>query len=442
MGTILTPSYWAVPTLPDIISEWAGIIPLVAHLADRRYAHQSVGQAALLGRLFLGLFPKLGVYSELAKLLRTGLAFLDDASSKGASSMVVWDVLWGGSFPCANGAASSAIVEYALSRQKMPPEKMPDRVEDPPSRKSSYTKTDEKAEAGSPSKSSDNMAFRRFQTLHELRFNRKPIVTSWATRLDNALCSRAGESATFLAILVLSIILAILGLYGSAALIASNAVTQLACAFHKIMRPYGYLDSNEGPQECCMLVANHSNVRTWYLFTGDRGVVDTLLNKTMIDLPDTRYGKFLAHMLSVAHTTQLLGMTYVAGQKGWDGVCLVILLFASRLARYPYRNERLAQMWLEREGIEVNARSYQFTGRMMMLGAIQKLSGSRVTEWMDSIVTAHPRREAWLAYLLHGRLPDSDEWSAHDLNSITLSARLAEAAAEAIRRRWSTSAGA
>lgn len=66
MGTISAAGYWAVPHLPNIVSEWAGIVPLVAHLASRRYAHHSVGELALLGRLSLGLFPKLGVHLELA----------------------------------------------------------------------------------------------------------------------------------------------------------------------------------------------------------------------------------------------------------------------------------------------------------------------------------------------------------------------------------------
>jgi hypothetical protein len=148
--------------------------------------------------------------------------------------------------------------------------------------------------------------------------------------------------------------------------------------------------------------------------------------------PD-RYGRLLAAVFEVAHLVQLLGMTFVAAQKGWDGVVLIVLLLASRVFRWRYSSDRLARLWLDKEGVTVSARSYNFTGRTMMLGAVLKLSGSRITSWMDSIVTPHARREAWLSYLLEGHVPRSDQWSEHDLTSIQLSAELADAAAEVIK---------
>lgn len=353
---------------------------------------------------------------------------------------MVWDVLWGGSFFSANGAASAAVREYAMTQQHLTPQSMPEMLGSISSGSSSESESN--VSSGKDVAASQNQApvFRRHQILHELRFDRTSRKTSWATKLDTALCSMIGECVALAALVAVGIVLALLGLYGSAVLIISNGITQMVCSCNKITRPSSYLQSNEESQEYCMLVATHQNVNTWYMFTGDRGVVDSLLNKTMVDLPAGRFSTSTAHLLTAAHAIQLLGMTFVAAQKGWDGVCLVILLFASRCFRLRYGNAHLTKMWLEREGISVEARLYRFTGRTMMLGAVQRLSGSKTTGWTDTIITAHPRREAWLAYLMEGKMPDPNQWGQHDLQSIVLSAQLAGAAAEVIRTGRATRA--
>jgi hypothetical protein len=58
-----------------------------------------------------------------------------------------------------------------------------------------------------------------------------------------------------------------------------------------------------------MLVAEHENASTWHLFMGDRGVVDSLLNKPLLIIPRQ---KLTAAWLKGAHFFQLLTMTFVA----------------------------------------------------------------------------------------------------------------------------------
>jgi len=92
-------------------------------------------------------------------------------------------------------------------------------------------------------------------------------------------------------------------------------------------------------------------------------------------------------------------MTSTTAQKAWDGVMLVFLMLPDFLWRMQYQDRFLAGRWLEEEGVEVVAKKFEFTGRTMMLGAIQSFSGSQKTEWVDGIVTPHPRRDAWLERL-------------------------------------------
>jgi hypothetical protein len=49
--------------------------------------------------------------------------------------------------------------------------------------------------------------------------------------------------------------------------------------------------------------------------------------------------------------------------------------------------------------VRIEAKTFQFGGRTQMLNAIQVLSGSKVTSWMDDIIVPHPRRDAVLKHL-------------------------------------------
>ncbi|GME48831.1 uncharacterized protein LTHEOB_8542 [Neofusicoccum parvum] len=112
LGTLNKPPLLPLPALPNIVSEWASLIPLVCHLSGSRDDYHTAGDVALLGRVSLGLFPKLGALAGVARLLERTPAFLDQASTRGGSGAVVWDVRWGSAFPAANGAAADVVARY------------------------------------------------------------------------------------------------------------------------------------------------------------------------------------------------------------------------------------------------------------------------------------------------------------------------------------------
>lgn len=127
-GTITYNPFFSLPIPPSIVAEWTALIPLVAHLASYRHDHQLAGEAALSGRLNVSLFPRLGVLDGIARLLAGEPDFLDRVSTLGEVSRHVWDVNWGSSFPCANGAASSIITAYALGCAGSTTIRMPEHV--------------------------------------------------------------------------------------------------------------------------------------------------------------------------------------------------------------------------------------------------------------------------------------------------------------------------
>lgn len=128
LGAIAYNAFLSLPIPPNIVAEWTSLIPLVAHLASYRHDHQLAGEAALSGRLNVSLFPRLGVLNGIARLLARGPDFLDRVSTLSEVSNHVWDVNWGSAFPCANGAASSIITAYALSRADQKSVRMPEHV--------------------------------------------------------------------------------------------------------------------------------------------------------------------------------------------------------------------------------------------------------------------------------------------------------------------------
>lgn len=76
-------------------------------------------------------------------------------------------------------------------------------------------------------------------------------------------------------------------------------------------------------------------------------------------------------------------MTHVAAQKSWDGVFLVLLLCFNWLICRGFCEAGLARRWLDKEEIEVDVKSFKFTGRMALLGAIQIFSETKATSQMD-----------------------------------------------------------
>jgi hypothetical protein len=78
VGSLNVHPFWALPRLPNILAEWAAIIPLACHLASFRTDYHTAGQIALVGRLSMSLFPKLGVLASLSRLCKDGPEYLDE----------------------------------------------------------------------------------------------------------------------------------------------------------------------------------------------------------------------------------------------------------------------------------------------------------------------------------------------------------------------------
>ena len=465
LGSLNITPFLSTPSLPNIIAEWAAVVPLVSHLASYRRDYHLVGELALQGRLSIGLFSKLGVLSGLSRLLKNGPAFLDQASTRGSSSQTVWDIKWGSIFPCANGAASSMIAHYALGKSPTAAIRMPEVIPQPRVNESPTSENDQSTPGSTRSEDTGDqpiseeteksapspdpilskptvhvpMHFRRYQTLHVLQFSRSNPKMSLLRRLDLLTISPYYDAAVVVFLIGLAAVLCLLGVYGTSAIAVCSAVTTLSCRHAQIQRPPGYLENNEAQNDGCMLVATHQNVSTWYLYTGDRGIIDTILNKSMITIPATTTMQALAVILKATHVVQLLAMTFVAGQKGWDGVALVILVGIDWTLRQRYSSRQMTKNWLASEGISLEAKTFEFTGRTMLLGAVVNFSGTTRTDWVDNIIPPHPRRDAWLDRLAH-REPNksspsqSMSWTPLDLGWIDLSYHLSIGAAEIMRK--------
>ena len=129
--------------------------------------------------------------------------------------------------------------------------------------------------------------------------------------------------------------------------------------------------SNES-HDACMPVATHQNSSSWYLFVGDRGIVDSLLNKTMVIIPRQLA---VAAWMETAHVIQLLAMTFVASEKGWDGIALLILLIVSTVLELQFRRQSLTRLFCNSNGVTVKQGSFEFSSRTPMLDAIHRFSG-------------------------------------------------------------------
>jgi hypothetical protein len=210
--------------------------------------------------------------------------------------------------------------------------------------------------------------------------------------------------------------------------VLSGGVSKIVCKFLPVQRPPGYLQNNES-HDACMLTAIHENASTWYLYRGDRSVVDWVLNKTMIGIPRSRSTQILYYYFRLAHYHQLLAMTYVAAQKGWDGVCLLCLMMIVWTGTLLFNTKRPAAEWMQREKVGLEVRSFEFTGRTPMIGAVQMISDGRIllktqgnahrnTTWMDTIMAPCARRERWTDRLLC--IATNQEVSSSDLGGLDI----------------------
>ncbi|KAK8085147.1 hypothetical protein PG997_006418 [Apiospora hydei] len=350
-STRLTSLLFPLPPVPVIVSEWASLLPLVFHLTDSYSAHHIVGDVSLRGKLRLGILPRLGILRNLARLLECPFEFLDLATT-GAVSQTVYDVNWGSVFPAANGAACYRLISFLAARAG-PMKHLPDFVKPSPCPTSQSTSTSKSSlepdvvplswqRCEAPKNQSQ--PFRRYQVLTITHFRRTSGQQSDA-RFRHSSVLATWRSVTYAASLVaLAFCLIAMGGYGSAATLLLSVVTSALAHFTrvKVVRPPGYMSSNEGTNGC-MLLAAHQN---------SNGVIDTLLNKPMISFEHNT--QVLAKWLYVAHIAQVLCMTYVASQKGFDGIFLLSIMLVERSLAWYSGGERLVKKWLRANGTEVH----------------------------------------------------------------------------------------
>ncbi|KAI4264787.1 MAG: hypothetical protein L6R42_000119 [Xanthoria sp. 1 TBL-2021] len=410
LGALGIKAYLAVPAIPSIITEWSALIPLVAHLAHYGENNRMVGELALDGHLSVGLFPKLGYLDGLRKLLQDGPDFLDKANAE--ASYKVWDVNWGSVFTRANGSAISILTEYAL-RKHRPPIQMPEnfRLHSESAREniSSAHPAPFPELAATPS-------FRRHQNLHVISMSRKNHASSIRGAILLLILSRTGKTLYYLVLLGLAVVFCLLGAFGTAAVVLTGLMSKLVCRTLHVERPSGYLMNNE-KHDACMLSAVHENAQTWYLYVGDRGVIDWMLNKTMLQIPSAN--RLQMGYFRLAHVLQLSAMTFVAAQKSIDGVCLLVLLALTYSFQYLFGGYPKARKWLQAEQVSIHGQTFRFSGRTPMIGAVHALSQARNSEWMETLVTPCPRIRAWL----NGLNPSLKPMNPQDLGALSSSDR-------------------
>ena len=396
-----------------------------------------VGQLALTGHLTVGLFPKLGYLDSIWRLLQGGPDFLDRANAKSDSSYKVWDVNWGSVFTRANGSAASMITDYALRKHKVAIS-MPEEVVTESHQPSATPSVGANSGSNPENRGSHKAPFRRYQELHIICISRKSRPKTLKAALLHLIFSRFGRIIYHLALVGLVIILSLIGAFGSSVIIANGLLSKMVCRLLRAERPSGYLENNEN-HGACMLSAVHENATTWHLYMGDRGVIDWLLNKTMLSTPPAN--RFLMVYFRFAHISQLLAMTFVAAQKGADGISLVVLLLINYCFQYSYGGHTKARTWLDAENISVDAHTFRFSGRTPMIGAIHLISEARAAVWMDTLIVPCPRVKVWLKHLsgntgkVHRKDSTVENLSSSDRSWVTLNSQLTIKAAKLIRQK-------
>jgi len=437
-GTLGLKAYLPISSIPAIVTEWSALVPLVSHLANYGDDPRMVGELALEGHLTVGLFPRLGYLDGLRRLLQGGPDFFDKANANSSSSYKVWDVNWGSVFTRANGSAISIITKYALRKGRQATQ-MPEMVLADSKNLHGMAPTASAAPALQP-KVATKATFRRHQELHIVRMSRTNHSRSIRGTLLLLILSRTGKVIYHFILIGLIVLLGFLGGFGSAAIILNGLISKLMCRMLRVERPSGYLESNEN-HDACMLSAVHENAQTWYLYMGDRGVIDWMLNKTMLATPSA--SRLQIAYFRLAHVLQLLAMTFVAAQKGVDGVSLVLLLVANYGFQYLFGGHTMARQWLAAERVSVDAHTFQFSGRTPMIGAIHSLSQARDAAWMETLIAPCPRISVWLDSLkcpaaMRGRLDCKVQGlSSSDRSWVLLNTQLTLEAERLIRRKLS-----
>lgn len=405
-GTLLLNFWTILPDIPGIVDEWACLVPLTIYLSNMRTDYDLAGEVSLRAKLSVSLIPKLWELGSIAKLLRERETFLDTASSMG-DPLKVYDVQWGSVFPCYNSAAAASVAANATNFATAIPEITqedlskwildheaalveqfaPDSSGEPHS--AAVLRSDVYCGDGVKDLVQRKRAFGRTQQLNVIFVapHGRPPRT-----LRHVWIHRCLIVAQLLVAMGAGVVLLSLGCIGTGLLLLIGGISHLCSQHVQIKRSALYLVNRE-VHPGCMLVATHENATTWTLYLGDRGMIDSLLNKPMVEIYKTN--SFVLNWFRFAEILQVLAMTYVAGQKGWDSMCLLIVILLWSLTRLNSRNKH-ASAWLKEEGLTTTSFRCEFPGRSELLGAVQLLSTQKRTYWMDGILAPVRRRDVWL----------------------------------------------
>jgi hypothetical protein len=386
--------------LPLVLEEWAALIPLMIYLESSfHHDYQCAGESALTCKLSVGIFPKLWAIGSVTKLLRDRENFLDMAITSGPPLLCL-DVQWGNALPCANSAATAAIAQYVLSSREGKHISIDDL--------SSWTRSGcQKLARRLSIKGSDfdsktvpallnqRLGRQRKQTLQVLRFSKKDGDVHPRRRRRSERLEQSVGCAEVFAATCLTAALVVTGNYGSGALVFLAGITRSLSRSVVLERPESYLHSDDDQRQRCILAGPHESASTWYLFVGDVDLIDTLLIKPMVIIPPNQ-SKYLIQGFSTVRVLQLLLMTYVASQKQWDGICLVILVMLAIVIEKLMGDTRHARDWLEGSGYTCETVTCEFAGRHDLMGAVQCIAGGKETAWMDKVLQIARRRTVWL----------------------------------------------
>lgn len=400
---------WAhLPDVPNIVNQWAALVPLTVYLSNMRSNYELAGEVSLRARLSVSVMPKLWELGSIAKLLREKELFLDSASASG-DPLTVWDVQWGSIFPCYNSAATLGVIAAALAG----------RVQDSPE----ITQQDlnrwlhqhenelkrrfpsEFVGHGQEKIAEDVYCGEEFQDLIHRKnsFGRRQVLNIISVAHDGRK-PRMGQPAhprwkylfhfipQVVVVIGIGAFLISLGCIGSGTLLVIGGLSHCFSQMVEIKRSPLYLHNRETHQGC-MLVASHDNATIWTLYVGERGLIDSLLNKPMVEIGNTH--PLILNWFRFAEILQVCAMTYVAGEMGWDAIFLLILIAIWSITQFNARNKH-ATSWLREERYTTKVFACEFTGRSELLGAVQLLSTEKNTYWMKDILAPAPRRDVWL----------------------------------------------
>lgn len=408
--------------IQPIIFEWAALIPLTVYLSSFRSDFELAGEVPLQGRLSVGVIPKLWALGGIAKILRQGEVFFDSANAAG-ETLKVFDVQHGSVFNCYNSAATAAVASAAFHGGGGGPAIKEDLLKWINNSKEDLERKFAIAKYENGNKSTSRFVFEELRDnrktygrrqilnvidIRRVKVNGMPIDTKDPIIEEPRRVSGAGSKSWAKNALWFAEIVVIMGATatlfgagcpGSGSLLLMGGISRLCAHCTKIGRPPLFLENRE-KYEGCMLVAVHDNAAVWTLYRGDRGLIDSLLNKPMVaHFKPTNMSRLVFVWFRIAEILQVVAMTYVAGEKGWDALMLLILITVVWSFSKFFGYNKHAANWLKEEGFKTTAFGCEFPGRTELLGAVQLLSTQKRTIWMDSVISPCARREVLLQRL-------------------------------------------